>query len=484
MSKVQDNLYIKGIYVYYNYVDRNLHIDLTPEDDKPFKHLILTGKNGSGKSTTLRAIFRELINVRAGVKSEQEYFLENRKNGVDLSYEYGKVELDYVRSYHEVLDGEDFLVVSMPAIRHFIVEQSDSSLFSLPKILSIQQKFYSEVSIRGKEIVRFRHSIPRFETEKEELLEEIENARNKLKVLREEGASGMDLLKIKNNIEGLKTQLVESRKRLEDRVFELELLEKKHNTIDPKISLSSYFEKYLIFQRKERVNAILEEESELEKLLEKEFNRLENTLQKLFEVPELKLKYNRKEGEFFYVQFPDGRTATFNELADGYGSVLYMLAEIMLQQEAFMQAHDLEEEPSGIVLIDEVETHLHISLQEKILPTLTQLFPKMQFIVCTHSPQVLASLENANIYDFTTKELVREYIGGLSYDVLSKSHFGISSEYSLKTTTLLNEAKSLLKKEEKSEQEVKRLKEISSIFNEISPELSHELYLFVNGLAL
>ena len=46
----------------------------------------------------------------------------------------------------------------------------------------------------------------------------------------------------------------------------------------------------------------------------------------------------------------------------------------------------------GIVLIDEIELHLHPSWQQQILPTLQRIFPKIQFIVTTHSPQVISSV--------------------------------------------------------------------------------------------
>lgn len=40
----------------------------------------------------------------------------------------------------------------------------------------------------------------------------------------------------------------------------------------------------------------------------------------------------------------------------------------------------------GIVLVDEIETHLHLELQRHIMPFLTGIFPNIQFIVTTHSP--------------------------------------------------------------------------------------------------
>lgn len=58
-----------------------------------------------------------------------------------------------------------------------------------------------------------------------------------------------------------------------------------------------------------------------------------------------------------------------------------------------------QENVVGIVLIDELETHLHIGLQKTNLPFLTKFFPKIQFIVSTHSPYILNSVENCVIYD-------------------------------------------------------------------------------------
>ena len=55
------------------------------------------------------------------------------------------------------------------------------------------------------------------------------------------------------------------------------------------------------------------------------------------------------------------------------------------------------QETSGIVLIDEVDMHLHPAWQQTILADLKKAFPKIQFIVTTHSPQVLSSIEPHNI---------------------------------------------------------------------------------------
>lgn len=53
-----------------------------------------------------------------------------------------------------------------------------------------------------------------------------------------------------------------------------------------------------------------------------------------------------------------------------------------------------------IVLIDEVENHLHPNMQRSILPDLLAAFPNTQFIVSTHSPLVVGSVKNSNVYAF------------------------------------------------------------------------------------
>ena len=53
---------------------------------------------------------------------------------------------------------------------------------------------------------------------------------------------------------------------------------------------------------------------------------------------------------------------------------------------------DVLKKTPGIVVIDEIELHLHPSWQQQILPTLQKIFPRIQFIVTTHSPQVVSSV--------------------------------------------------------------------------------------------
>jgi len=90
-----------------------------------------------------------------------------------------------------------------------------------------------------------------------------------------------------------------------------------------------------------------------------------------------------------------------NQLSDGYRVMLALvmdLARRMAQiEDDEPKTKELLLNKSAIVLIDEVELHLHPAWQQTVLTTLMDIFPNTQFIVTTHSPQVLTSIHNKHI---------------------------------------------------------------------------------------
>ncbi len=179
----------------------------------------------------------------------------------------------------------------------------------------------------------------------------------------------------------------------------------------------------------------------------------------------------------FYFVLPDGRKINFNQLSHGHNAVQTMIAEIMLNIESYREEYPKDVNPRGVVVIDEIESHLHISLQEKILPILTQMFPDLQFIVATHSPAVIASLENSTIYDLSKNETLNENITGIPYNVLMKSHFDIESEYSISVTNKLKRAQKLIKLEKLSRKENTELKSLTKELNNLSPDLAMDIFV-------
>lgn len=96
---------------------------------------------------------------------------------------------------------------------------------------------------------------------------------------------------------------------------------------------------------------------------------------------------------------PDHGALPISILSDGVRAMISLVADLALRC-VRLNGYLGERAPlesTGIVLIDEVDLHLHPAWQQKVLPTLRQAFPKLQFIVSSHSPQVLSTVKSGNI---------------------------------------------------------------------------------------
>lgn len=91
-----------------------------------------------------------------------------------------------------------------------------------------------------------------------------------------------------------------------------------------------------------------------------------------------------------------------DKLSTGYVSIIKIFQEIVAGYSGWTDEQKLNE-VDGIVFIDELEPHLHISWQTKIIGILRDFFPKTTFYISTHSPLVLAGLKSGEGY-----ELIRE----------------------------------------------------------------------------
>ena len=92
-----------------------------------------------------------------------------------------------------------------------------------------------------------------------------------------------------------------------------------------------------------------------------------------------------------------------SHLSTGYASILKIIQSIVSGYGYFTNEQQLQH-VRGVVLIDEIESHLHLSWQSKIIPTLKELFPNTMFYITTHSPIVLTQLENGEAYRLQREE--------------------------------------------------------------------------------
>ena len=102
-----------------------------------------------------------------------------------------------------------------------------------------------------------------------------------------------------------------------------------------------------------------------------------------------------EDGEFVYEE--NGTAMPIAFLSAGYQSCLWMVMEIAFRALLLNPGTTNLTELSGIVLIDEVDKHLHPKWQWNVLNALRDTFPNIQFIVTTHAPIVISSCKNATI---------------------------------------------------------------------------------------
>ena len=85
----------------------------------------------------------------------------------------------------------------------------------------------------------------------------------------------------------------------------------------------------------------------------------------------------------------DGQNPTFEKLPAGYKRIFYMALDIAYRSYILNGTTDSE----GIVVIDEIDLHLHPALEQVILQCFQETFPNIQFVVSTHSPLVLTDID-------------------------------------------------------------------------------------------
>lgn len=179
--------------------------------------------------------------------------------------------------------------------------------------------------------------------------------------------------------------------------------------IDNKIK--SWFVNRYVFEKIEHsLNQIQQENLKLSKSI---FNLLDESLSVKTVKPDFEIILQRKNKEIF-----------FEMLSDGYKSCIFILLGIVKEIEyrfPSIEAVNFD----GIIMIDEIDIHLHPQWQAKLIKVLKETFPKAQIIATTHSPSVL---QNAK-----SNELIPLYRDNEDNICIKELHLG---EYGLQGWTL------------------------------------------------
>lgn len=336
---------------------RHLENIKIPIADEQMKHLILTGKNGSGKTSVVEAVAGYLDNLL-----KDEYFA----------------------------DKEQWLSIAQ--------NERDQSIQT--------HKGEAEIAILEKKFC------------------ELENTFN-------QSRKGLD---ISLNIETPHVFALKADKHYivayyrADRIFSAE--QPKHVE---KVELRDYysltefprneFVKYLLDLKMTEALARNKNNTEKANEIQTWFAELENLLKRIFDDETVKLEFD-EDAFGFYILQQGKETFDFNTLSSGYQAVLDIILDIIMRMQKQTHYSFVFNLP-GIVIIDEIETHLHLELQKNILPLLTTLFPNIQFIVTSHSPFILNSVENVVIYDLENHMLVEHGLNDVPYDGIVEGYFKV-----------------------------------------------------------
>lgn len=199
------------------------------------------------------------------------------------------------------------------------------------------------------------------------------------------------------------------------------------------------------------------------------FECFEKLLQTIFEDDFLKLEFD--EDTFKFKIIMNGREPfDFNTLSSGFAAVLDIVVDVIIRMEKQITTV-FDFSIPGIVLIDEIETHLHLALQKKILGLLTTIFPNVQFIVSTHSPFVINSIENAIIYDLEKHLLVTNGLSNVPYAGIVEGYFD-SDTMSNSLKEKFERYKILVNKKELSDDDFEEISELEMYLDEIPDYLA------------
>ena len=213
----------------------------------------------------------------------------------------------------------------------------------------------------------------------------------------------------------------------------------------------------------------------LEKNLNIWFENFLSALREIYNCQDLILQRDAKN-LIFKIEMPGYEPFGLHELADGYAAFLDIYMELLMRLES--EEAVVEYDTPAIVMIDEIETHLHVELQKRVLPFLTKMFPNIQFIVATHSPFVMTSLENAVVYDLEKNERL-EKPSFYSYKTIVES-FLDTDMYSNQLKAYFERYKELCFKERTPEENIEFLQAKTEL--EIRSIPSTELYIAFQNL--
>lgn len=126
----------------------------------------------------------------------------------------------------------------------------------------------------------------------------------------------------------------------------------------------------------------------------KQFSQVVNTslCDSSFEIDRLFYMFDEEQKPELWLRLKTGREIKFDGLPAGYRRLYSIVLDLAYR--AYLLNRQANVEPTGLVMIDEIDLHLHPSLETEVVARFTQTFPKLQFVMTSHSPLVVSNLSS------------------------------------------------------------------------------------------
>ena len=171
---------------------------------------------------------------------------------------------------------------------------------------------------------------------------------------------------------------------------------------------------------------------------------------------------------------PDGNLP-LNALSQGTQSIIQWLARFLFSYAQYYDYPENLEEKPAILIVDEIDAHLHPSWQRRIIPALTGNFPNLQIFCSTHSPLMLAGLGEGQVQLLSRDEgkvtvsRNRWDMAGWSAEQILRSVLGVRDTMDLTTASQIDRMGALSIQEELTEGEKAELEELRQRVGEVIP---------------
>jgi len=204
---------------------------------------------------------------------------------------------------------------------------------------------------------------------------------------------------------------------------------------------------------------------------------------------DVKFDISRKE---LVASSEDGRTLPFQMLSDGVRNMIGMVADIAYRCVTLNPQFESEAArlTPGIILIDEIDLHLHPKWQRRVVEDLKRTFPNIQFFATTHSEHIIQSLRDGELIDLNNPDLIpaAEYenknIEYITENVMHVPHPYRNERYQQMMETAERYYQMLENANNTSPEELEKLKtELDELIEPYSDDVAYHAFLKMERLA-